>query len=97
MEISPDENRDLFRKIHKSLAPGGMVIVKDMFIADNWTSPATAVLFGITMLMLTRQGQTYREKDFEAICADAGFSRFEAHHLADRGHSLLFVGKAPAA
>lgn len=89
--LGPQENRDLLTRLKAALRPGGMVMVNDLFIADNWTSPAGAVLFGLTMLMFTREGQTYRAVDFAALCREAGFTTVEEHHQADRGHSLLFI------
>ncbi len=55
----PDaENRLLIGRLARTLAPGGRLVIKDMFIDEHRQDPENAVFFGLTMLYYTRAGQS---------------------------------------
>jgi SAM-dependent methyltransferase len=66
-------NADLTRRLFASLAPGGWVVFKDMFIDEQGRDPETAVFFGTTMLYYTQEGRSYTLRDVGAWCSEAGF------------------------
>jgi (2Fe-2S) ferredoxin/ubiquinone/menaquinone biosynthesis C-methylase UbiE len=71
--FSPEENRTLFARAYEALAPNGRIAVAD-FIADPAkTSPRSAALFALNMLVATRGGSTYSEPEYEAWLKAAGF------------------------
>jgi len=73
---SPDENRRLFRKMAKALAPGGRLLIQDAFLHDkNGLHPQEASLFAVTMLLFTDRGNTYSVRETAAWLKRAGFGR----------------------
>jgi SAM-dependent methyltransferase len=55
----PDqENRSLIARLASTLAPGGRLVIKDMFLDEHGDNPENAVFFGLTMLYYTRGGQS---------------------------------------
>ncbi len=73
---SPEENQRLFRKMAKSLAPGGRLIIQDAFLHDaHGLHPQEASLFAVTMLLFTEQGNTYSVRDTATWLKRAGFGR----------------------
>ncbi len=55
----PDhENRSLIGRLASTLAPGGRLVIKDMFLDEHRQDPENAVFFGLTMLYYTRGGQS---------------------------------------
>ncbi|MFQ5459143.1 MAG: methyltransferase, partial [Myxococcota bacterium] len=67
-------NRRLLKKIHRSLAPGATLIVKDHLMDRSLTRPPGGAVFALTMLMYT-QGRCYGLHEIRAWLAEAGFSR----------------------
>ena len=71
---SPEENQRLFRKMAKTLAPGGRLLIQDAFLHDaNGLYPQDASLFAVTMLLFTDDGNTYSVRDTTAWLKRAGF------------------------
>ena len=93
--LGPGENLDLLRKTRGSLAPGGMVAIKDMFLDGFTCHPESAAVFGLTMLMYTREGQSYTFDAMARICRDAGLEPMDHVFLPDRGYSLM-MARRPA-
>jgi len=89
--LGPDENRALFQSIRESLAPGGILAIKDMFLDAFTCHPESAAVFGLTMLMFTREGQSYTFDAMAAICRDAGLEALDHVFLPDRGYSLMMA------
>jgi SAM-dependent methyltransferase len=74
---SPEENRRLFRKMAKALAPGGRLLIQDAFVHDGGGvhGEEEASLFAVTMLLFTERGNTYSVRDTTAWLKQAGFAR----------------------
>jgi SAM-dependent methyltransferase len=74
---SPEENRRLFRKMAKALAPGGRLLIQDAFIHDakGLYPNQEASLFAVTMLLFTDRGNTYSVRDTGTWLKGAGFGR----------------------
>ena len=71
--FSPQENRTLFARAYDALAPNGRIAIAD-FIADpEKTSPRSAALFALNMLVSTRGGSTYSEPEYDTWLKGAGF------------------------
>jgi SAM-dependent methyltransferase len=51
--------RRLVSRLVAHLAPGGQLVLKDMFIDDHGRDPENAVFFGLTMLFYTRAGRSH--------------------------------------
>ena len=87
-----EENSRLFKKINKSLRPGGRFILVDFFLKENRTEPFEAALFSLTMLLFTATGKTYTFKETENLLKKNGFGKFSRYELG-QGCSALEVIK----
>jgi len=86
-----DENvQDMLRRLHAAMAPGGWLILKDMFIDEQGCAPAQPVYFGMTMLFYT-QGKSYQMSDVRRWCSEVGFGMPEVVTMDT--HSLVFAQK----
>ena len=91
--LGPEENVKVFKSLARSLNPGGFLVLKDMYLDPRGSDPENAVFFGLTMLMYTREGQTYTVEEMGDFAAQAGLKLDATVHVPDTGYSLLFVGK----
>ncbi|MHB0972101.1 MAG: methyltransferase [Thermoanaerobaculia bacterium] len=89
--LSPDENRDLFRRAHAALAPGGRLVVQDFILDADRTSPRQAALFSINMLVGTEGGSSYSEPEYVMWMRSAGFVNVERIELP--GPTGLMIGE----
>jgi (2Fe-2S) ferredoxin/ubiquinone/menaquinone biosynthesis C-methylase UbiE len=71
--FSPEENRDLFKRAHRALAPRGRLVVQDFILEPSKTAPRAAALFSLNMLVGTRAGSSYSEPEYAAWLQEAGF------------------------
>ncbi len=83
----PIENRTLFRRMRNSLAPGGLLIVREFVrgMSDE------AALFAVNMLVLTSGGGTYTAAEYEVWMREAGFESVEISPVPGRGTHLIFA------
>jgi ubiquinone/menaquinone biosynthesis C-methylase UbiE len=72
---SPEENLDLYRKVFRSLKPGGRILVRDHVMSPDRTWPMDGAVFAINMLVGTSGGGTYTYEEIEASLRHAGFER----------------------
>ena len=70
---SPEENIQLYRKIHRALLPGGKVLIRDHVMDPNRTHPPQGTLFAINMLVNTKGGDTYTFEEIRDTLKEAGF------------------------
>lgn len=89
--LGPGELASLFGRLARALAPGGLLVLKDMFLDDHGADPAEAVFFGLQMLMYTREGKTYAVHEMRDLLRAAGFSTPEHIYLRDLRFSLLLA------
>lgn len=71
--LSPDENRDLLRRCHRALKPGGRVVIRDFVLGPDKTTPKWAALFALNMLVATQGGGCYSEEEYTSWLRAAGF------------------------
>ena len=70
---SPSENIAVFRKLRKALKPGGTLVINDFVLGDDRTGNPFAMMFAAQMLLVTKDGFTYRQSDYRTWLGDAGF------------------------
>jgi len=63
--------RSILQKIYTGMAPGGQVIVNDLFTVDG--EPELAVLFGLQMLLTNETGGAHDARDVASWLAAIGF------------------------
>lgn len=71
--FSPEENRSLLSRAYDALAPKGRLAIADFISDPDKTSPRSAALFALNMLVSTRGGATYSESEYDAWLKAAGF------------------------
>jgi predicted O-methyltransferase YrrM len=71
---SPEENLDLYSKIHNALEPGGTVLIRDHIMDESRTQPPAGAMFAINMLVNTRGGDTYTFGEVKEGLEKAGFT-----------------------
>jgi (2Fe-2S) ferredoxin/predicted O-methyltransferase YrrM len=72
--LSPEENRDLFRRARAAVEPGGRIVIQDFILDADKTAPKFAALFALNMLVGTRAGSSYSEPEYAEWLAEAGFT-----------------------
>lgn len=82
-------SRDLFRRLHRALSPGGRIAVVDMIPNDERTGPPFPVFFALNMLINTEAGGTYTLAEYTDWLRDAGFARVETADIGS--HSPLII------
>jgi ubiquinone/menaquinone biosynthesis C-methylase UbiE len=73
-QVSPADNVTIFRKFRKALKPGGTLVINDFVLNDDRTGHPFAMLFASQMLVVTKDGFTYRQSDYRNWLAEAGFN-----------------------
>ncbi len=68
-----EENAALFLKLYQATQPGGMIIVKDMFINADPGSPGWNAVFSIHMMVYSEKGRCFREDAIRRWLTQAGF------------------------
>jgi len=71
---SPEENQDLYAKIHRALNPGGTVLIRDHVMDETRTQPPAGAMFALNMLVNTRGGDTYTFQEIKDDLEKSGFT-----------------------
>jgi precorrin-6B methylase 2 len=69
----PDQNLALYRKIHRALRPGGLLVIRDHVMSADHTQPPGGALFAVNMLVGTLAGGTYSFAEIRDDLTAAGF------------------------
>ena len=88
-------NRGLVRRLADALAPGGYLVLKDMFLDEHGQDPENAVFFGLTMLFYTREGCSHPTSRARAWLREAGLG--EPELVVREGFQLLRSRRSPEA
>jgi cyclopropane fatty-acyl-phospholipid synthase-like methyltransferase len=87
--FTPEQNRDFFRRAYAALAPGGRFIVREFILESDKTSPRSAALFSLNMLVGTEGGASHSEAEYEEWLRDSGFP--EVRRVRLPGPSNLMI------
>lgn len=80
-------SRNLLRKTHEALAPGGTIVIAEFLVNDDRRGPLTGLLFDVNMMIHTDVGATYSFEEIGGWLEDAGFG--EARLVDSPGPSPL--------
>ena len=83
-------SRDLFKRLHRALTPGGKIAIIDMIPNEERTAPPFPLFFALNMLLRTSEGSTYTMHEYTEWLKDAGFARVESADIGS--HSPLVIG-----
>lgn len=72
---SPAQNLELYRKIFRSLQPGGRIVIRDQVMERDGTEPPSGAIFAVNMLVATEGGSTYTLEEITAGLSQAGFQK----------------------
>jgi predicted O-methyltransferase YrrM len=86
---SVDDNRKIIRKVHRALRPGGRIFIKDMIVNEGRDGPFYPVMFALTMLMFTDEGDTYTRPQVSGWLREAGFTRIGYRVVIPHESSIL--------
>jgi len=89
--FSEEQNRNIFRRAIKALAPLGRLAVQDFILNPDKTGPQHAALFSLNMLVGTNRGASYSDLEYTRWMKDAGFAAVSRINLP--GPSGLIVGR----
>lgn len=87
--MSPADTAMIARKTRQALLPGGSVMIKEFFLDDDRTTPATAAYFSINMLVATEGGKSYTLRETRQILHEAGFHEFQTVDLSAASRLLI--------
>ena len=82
----------LFKKIKKTLKPGGRLILYDLFLKDSKIEPYKAALFAITMLLYTKTGKSYTFSEVYSLLRSTGFGSIKKIDI-EAGSSIIEARK----
>jgi (2Fe-2S) ferredoxin/SAM-dependent methyltransferase len=89
--FSEEQNRHIFYRARRSLAPNGRLVVQDFILNTDKTGPRHAALFSLNMLVSTDAGASYSEAEYTGWMEAAGFPEICRINLP--GPSDLIVGR----
>ena len=90
---SPQENLNLYRKIHRALMPHGKLLIRDHVMDPARTFPTQGTLFAINMLVNTKGGDTYTFDEIEDALKNVGFAQVELVRKGERMDCLVEATK----
>jgi ubiquinone/menaquinone biosynthesis C-methylase UbiE len=91
----PAAIRDLLRRAHRALIPGGSVAVLDMMTDASHTRPKFSALFALNMALTTPHGWVFSEDELKAWLMEAGFSDFNCRPLPPPMPHWLATARRP--
>jgi predicted O-methyltransferase YrrM len=74
---SPADNTAIFQRLRQALKPGGTLIINDFVLSDERTGQPFAMMFASQMLLVTKDGSTWRQSDYREWLRKAGFQSVE--------------------
>jgi predicted O-methyltransferase YrrM len=86
---SPEENLDLYKKVFRSLIPGGRVIIRDHVMESDRTRPEAGAIFAVNMLVATEGGTTYTLDEIKEGLSQAGFNNIRLLNQSDRMDAIV--------
>lgn len=87
--MDPEHTLALFRKARGALKAGGRLLLKDFFLEDSRSEPASGAQFSVNMLVNTKGGKTYTRTETLALLEEAGFTDIEMIDVATQSQVLV--------
>lgn len=92
----PQENLDLYAKVHRALEPGGVLLIRDHIMDESRTRPPDGALFALNMLVNTTAGDTYTFAEVEEPLRQVGFEQVRLLRSGEHMDCLVEASKANA-
>lgn len=90
---SREQNRELFRNVHRALVPGGAIAIRDTVMDPDRTTPLAGALFAVNMLVGTEGGDTFTLEEMREDLEAAGFRGVELARRDQGMHSIVLAWK----
>jgi SAM-dependent methyltransferase len=68
-----DDNVAVFRKFRRALKPAGTLVINDFVVRNDRSGPPFPLIFHSEMLLMSKNGATWREDDYRAWLIEAGY------------------------
>lgn len=91
----PDTCRKMIAKTARVLEPGGIIILHDFILNNRMDGPVFPALFSLNMLIGTRNGQAYAERQIMDMLEDNGLTQIRRISFESPNDSGLIVGTKP--
>jgi SAM-dependent methyltransferase len=80
-EIGPSASRELIRRLHESLNPGGSLVIQAQFLRDDRFGERWPVLLDLLMLCVTSEGRNHSVQETRGWLEEAGFTNIELRSM----------------
>lgn len=80
--ISDKRTRTLFSRLAESLKPGGMLLVADIFLAEDRSGPPPAITLDLSMLINTAHGRIRTVSEIAAWLSESRLRNAQRFHVA---------------
>ena len=81
----------LAKKIASALKPGGRLLIQEFMPDERRSTNEQALMFAVTMLVWTREGDAYLLSDYRQWLKQAGFRKVSLHRQPEPGDVLIAV------
>ncbi|MBC7712566.1 MAG: methyltransferase domain-containing protein [Rhizobacter sp.] len=78
--LTAEANKTLFKKIYKSMAPGGELVILDAY-GEVPEGELARALYQMGLTIRTIQGRVFMPEELKPMLLEAGFKTFEFHSL----------------
>jgi SAM-dependent methyltransferase len=87
--FNPADCLRLLRKIAAALKPGGRLVIQEFIPDERRSRNVQALMFAVTMLVWTREGDAYCLSDYRKWLKQAGFRKAAFHPQQEPGDFLV--------
>jgi SAM-dependent methyltransferase len=77
----------------RAVAPGGVVVIKDLRVDDDRRGPLEGLLFALNMALYTESGDVHSTSQLRSWLAEAGLVEIVEHRLAATPDAIVMVGR----
>ncbi len=92
--FGPAANGRLLRRIARSLRPGGRLAVQEFLTDDARKRRTRPLLFSLTMLVWTREGEAFSFREMRRMLTENGFRRIRFHYR-EQPSQWIIAERAP--
>lgn len=91
--FDPPTCETLFKRVHKTLRPGGKAVILEFVPNEDRVSPPTAAGFSLVMLANTESGDAYTFAEYEKMLQNAGFAKTSFHPVPEFPQQVIISEK----
>jgi hypothetical protein len=93
---SPQNARRIVFRVAEALAPGGLLVVKDLRLQADRSGPMLALLFALAMALFSPDAEVADQSTLIEYVRDAGLIDVREETLASAPEAILVLGRRPA-